>query len=551
MVKNRGMRKLINIFLLFGIITLSKAQSNLFKVSCISNDSSFSLPNIPDSALKVPGACTNTSAYYSDNNLYLPQTSDNVIYIKMNFIFLTKPDGKGNFEQNNPEHVQVVDDLIANMNYRLANLGSPAVGCEGYGNNNLTNTKLQVIVNKIWKVDPAWDFLYTGYVPCSLPNAPLSCTNFNKVYPPTSDYYYTYLDNDPNIPLGINVVFANNGSIYNEFVNNSNYSVNPGEGWAASEFPYYNPLDRKLRQFYPNLFNKYLWMKNYISDNPDPNSPYPNTPWSTVRSWYVGMGYWGFTHELGHNLGLGHHDCSANIMSYDNTAPATHDYFSNNDIKTMFRMASVTSVRQYFTDSSFKNTNLGVANNQIWDLNFRLYSNVEINNNSSLKTTCKIIMAPQSRFIVKNGSNFIIEGAEITSANKSTWNGIKVEGKGYLLINPNTLIDTKYFYAYADNTPLTNGRLASDNNVNNISKNTIENKVEDKGYKIYPNPTGDFINIETKNNISRVEIYNLLNKSFSPKFKSNRVDVRSLPQGNYILKIYSNSEVKTVHFIKN
>ena len=427
------MKKIIYLLFFLCIFSFIKSQSYPFPVTCAFDAKKQS--NIEK--LNSTSDCGNTSPFYSNNSLYLPQLSDNVIYIKLNFIFLTKPDGTGNFEQNNPEHVQVIDDIVSAMNYRLANLGQPVSGCEGYASNNLTNTKIQVVVNKIWKKDPAWDYLYTGYDPNQGPlggNAIL--------YPPSSYYYFTYLDNDPTIPSGINIVFSDNGNIYNHYMTTGDYSMSPGEGWAASEFPYFPPmLDRKLRQFWPNLFNKYLWMKNYIADNP--NSPYPNTPWSVVRQWFVGVGYGSFPHELGHNLGLGHHDCGSNIMSY---ASGNHDYFSNNDISIMYRMASITSVRQYFTEDSFKNTNISILNNQTFDLNFRLYSNVKIDNNSSLKTTCKIIMAPESRFIVKDGSNMIMEGAEITSTNSSLWNGIKVEGNGYFLINPDTQIDGNYFY---------------------------------------------------------------------------------------------------------
>ena len=62
-------------------------------------------------------------------------------------------------------------------------------------------------------------------------------------------------------------------------------------------------------------------------------------------------------------------------------------------------------MRQYFTEDSFKNANINVTNDELWDIDFRHDSNVKIDNNSSLKTTCKLIMAPESRIVVKSGSN--------------------------------------------------------------------------------------------------------------------------------------------------
>ena len=521
-----------SLFFVSGIFV--NAQDNPFAIQCIEP----ALENATDTSLLA--YCGNTSPYYSSTNLYLPQSNDEIIYIKVNFIFLTKPDGTGNFQQNNTEHVQVIDDLIEAFNYRLGNLGVPVQGCTGYGQNNLTDTKIRVIVNKIWKVDPAWDFLYTGYEPSQ---GPLGGTML--LYPPSSNYYYTYLDNDPSIPKGINIVFANDGNVYNDFINENyqNYPNGNFEQWAASEFPYYTPLDRKLRQFFPNIFNKYIYMRDFVVGNPT----WGSQPWSVVRGWFLGLGYASLPHELGHNFTLSHQDCGSNIMSYE---AGNHDYFNSEDISKMYKSAFITSVRQYFTDNSFKNTSIPSNTNQLWDLNFRLYSNVKIDDNSSLKATCKIIMAPESRIIVKNGSNFIIEGADISSANNSSWNGIKVEGNGYALILPDTQIDNGYFYAYTDNTFLPNGK-SSNEYINNINdKNTILQE-EDLALKIFPNPTGDFINIQTKEKIERIEVLDM--RGNSKKIKNNeknKINVSNLSSGYYILKINFHNKVITKKFIK-
>lgn len=533
------MKRFINVFIMLCITVLYKAQNNPFPIVCLHEDISAHGDN-HNNNIAAGTNCGNTSPYFNNNSLYLPKISDDVIYIKLNFIFLTKPDGTGNYEQNNLEHTQFLDDIISGINYRLANLGSPTSECEGYGNVNLTDTRVRVLVNKIWKVDPAWDLLQTGYNPN---NGPLGGTM--PLYPPSQNYYYTYLDNDASIPEGINIVFSNNGETYNDFMNGlySNYPTGPKDQWAASESPNSYNLSSKLRQYFPDFYNKYLWMKHFVVGNPTWGSP----TWETVRSWGLGSSG-GFLHELGHNFDLPAHYgvCGSNIMSY---YQGTRDYLSNSNISQLYRMASISNVRQYFTKDSFKNTSIAVTNNQTWDLNFRLYSNVQIDSNSSLRATCKIIMAPESRFVVRNGSNFIIEAAEISSANNSSWNGIKVEGNGYLLINPNTLIDTNNFYAYADNSFFQTGEIA-DLQSGRSEKVLTENAIVDKNYKIYPNPTGDFINIETQSKISKVEVYNLLNRVFYPSYNGNKVDVRSLPAGNYVLRIYTGSEVKTVNFIK-
>lgn len=537
------MKIICKILFFIGFITIN-GQSDPYPREC-------AMDNKPNEIInKTFGNCGNTSPYYTPNyhgnSLYNLQNTDDTIYIKVNFIFLTKPDGTGNFEQNNPEHVNFIDDMIGYINYRLANLAQPINGCEVYPQSTV-DTKIRVVVNKIWKVDPAWDFLVTGYIPCYTIGAPSTCTNFNKVYPPSADYYYTYLDNDPSIPLGINVTFANNGNIYNNY-QNGNYNPPNPEGWAASQNPYYNPINGKLRQFWPDFYNGFLYRKKFDVGNPDLGYP----SWETIKQWYAGdSGARGFVHELGHNFNLGHHDCGSNIMSY---ATGSHNYLSDIDTSTMYLNASISSVRQYFTEDSFKNTSIKVNTNELWDLDVRHYSNVRIENNSSLKATCKLIMAPESRVIVRSGSNFIIEGAEVLSANNATWNGIKVEGTGYCMILPNTEIINEYFYVYHDNTIFPNNRQSSQKKQKNeynkiLSDNFVKGKDE---FLIFPNPTGDFINIKTNDEILRISIYDQTGKSVLElnKIFKKSVDVRSLISGGYLLKIETNRKTITKKFIK-
>ena len=157
-------------------------------------------------------------------------------------------------------------------------------------------------------------------------------------------------------------------------------------------------------------------------------------------------------------------------------------------------------------------------------------------------------MAPDSRFIVGNGSRFILEGGEILSTSNSLWKGIKVEGNGFFLINPDTLIEGNYFYAYADNTIFPS------------PKNSIENSIDDgnvekpatlkKDYVIFPNPTGDFINILTKNHISQVQLYDIYGNKYPSNYSNNILDVRNLPIGNYILIIISQFDTKSITFSK-
>lgn len=251
------MKKIFYLFFLKAILFQSQNQDFFCPLDLDSNNNLYA-KNL---------GCPNTSTYWYDNNLYLPNQSGNEIYLKANFIFLTKPDGTGNFQENNTEHQEFIDDAIQKMNNRFLNLSSPTNPNCGSQSPFLSNTKIQIIVNKIWKVDPAWDFNVAGFEKGD--NILTS-----SIYPPNSHYYYSYLDNDPSIPEGINIVFANDGDVYERLYVNEDYTTPLSliSQFAASQFPSTFDLNRPSRQFYPDVFNLYTYEKEirYTSRNTTP-----------------------------------------------------------------------------------------------------------------------------------------------------------------------------------------------------------------------------------------------------------------------------------------
>lgn len=79
--------------------------------------------------------------------------------------------------------------------------------------------------------------------------------------------------------------------------------------------------------------------------------------------------------------------------------------------------------------------------------------------------------------------------------------------------------------AYYDNIRITSSTLG-------IEEQEFEN------IKLYPNPTSDFIilQLQGNQNLKEVTIYNIIGKEVSTQ-KNNKVDLRFLPSGTYILKV--------------
>lgn len=501
---------------------------------------------------KKSSSCLHTSNYWNDDSLYIPSSNKNSIYLKLNFIFLTKPDGTGNFEQYNSEHIQVIDDMIQLINWRFSTLvDANSSTCYSGSQSFVPHTKIQVVVNKIWKVDPAWDLLTTGYLPA---NGPLGGNQV--LYPPSQNYYYSYFDNDSTIPEGVDFVFPNNGDIYQDLVVNQNYtnyySGFTGETWAASQFPTTSNLTSASRQIYPDLFNNYIYHKEVAT-------VVLNLPWSQIRAGFISRGSKTIPHEIGHTLWLGHQNqCAVSLMNA--TWNSAHNYLKPEEIGKMHRASSITNVRQFFTDDSYTNSEIEVATNESWDFNSRMYSDVRIINGNELDLSCSLILPPQSRIIVEDNSILQIDGANLDSSNHTSWEGIKVEGSGSAIILPGTLIDNGYFYAYTDNSPLLKrannehkhnvDHLLSESNFDSLSRDTQNNLL------VYPNPFKDEISLRLNNKLDsnlKIKIINNLGITVFSKLapdKYKTLNLSNLANGVYYLTVEDNNKALTKLIIK-
>ncbi len=55
--------------------------------------------------------------------------------------------------------------------------------------------------------------------------------------------------------------------------------------------------------------------------------------------------------------------------------------------------------------------------------------------------------------------------------------------------------------------------------------------------KIFPNPVKNILNIKSKHNIDRIEVYNVIGKKIQSNYSSNKIDISYLSKGIYFVKI--------------
>lgn len=96
-------------------------------------------------------------------------------------------------------------------------------------------------------------------------------------------------------------------------------------------------------------------------------------------------------------------------------------------------------------------------------------------------------------------------------------------------------------------TSFDNYTLTATNNAVLGAKDAI---VEEDSISVYPNPATDFITVQSKSQITKVEVFDTAGRSIGVKLDRDKVDVRNLLPGRYILNIETKGDTFSKKFIK-
>lgn len=83
-----------------------------------------------------------------------------------------------------------------------------------------------------------------------------------------------------------------------------------------------------------------------------------------------------------------------------------------------------------------------------------------------------------------------------------------------------------------------------------FSPSTSVSEVASASVSIFPNPTTEFIRIQTQEKVSRVLVYNLTGKVLITETNEKLLNVKSLPNGVYFMQIETENRKQVVQFVK-
>lgn len=153
------------------------------------------------------------------------------------------------------------------------------------------------------------------------------------------------------------------------------------------------------------------------------------------------------------------------------------------------------------------------ANNIITENNY----SVETGQNIVMKAGINIELLPNT--FINNGANYVAEIEDCNECFETAKSNLLKQNKMYLDL------DRKIMYDKGLQTDI-------------------------KEITVYPNPANDILNINSKEKIKSIVIYDLSGKRLKTPRPTNKVDVSTLPVGTYLINVETKDGISTEKFIK-
>ncbi|WP_175623173.1 T9SS type A sorting domain-containing protein [Chryseobacterium schmidteae] len=155
---------------------------------------------------------------------------------------------------------------------------------------------------------------------------------------------------------------------------------------------------------------------------------------------------------------------------------------------------------------------------------------------------------PNNAFVYRAANSIITTNYSIASNQN-----IEMKAGSYILLKPNTDIKGKFsakiegcrigtLEKFSGNSKFDKPiRLSLDLRTPVITENKI---------LISPNPTSDILNIKSDSKINNVSVVDMIGRNINVRLDGEKVDVKNLPSGTYIINIETKEGVSTQKFIK-
>lgn len=400
---------------------------------------------------------------------YIPDANTPVKTVLININVFQKNDGSANW-QNNPEHISRLNQIVAWMNDYFAHNRQPSDPIAGVP--FISDTKIRVELAGIffYQNDALWSIGIGGsiimdYLASNYPER-LNAININI----TGGEY-------------IGAAGYATGASWN--TNALNYIVTfNNEANPVSDYAFAGHLVHEINHCF-DLYHTYgvsccpeTCNSNdidFLADVFDINAP--NWCGTTTCSVCYHQAGWSCDPFDPSNY------CTNNTMGGTQAA----GYYSPKQMGKVHRALSLKSCRKYVKSNCYTAIPKLITQNETWDFNTRIYSDIIVKTGATLTLSCKLYMPPTSKIIVERGAKLIVNNGLISDIANQMWEGIVVLGnsdqppwyskQGYVKLNGATIqnakcgVKTVYGYGNPANDGLSGGLIHAINSnfINNIT----------------------------------------------------------------------------------
>ena len=362
---------------------------------------------------------------------YIPYDNQVNLEVNVNLVFIQKDNGSGNFQENDPEHKRIWDDITAGINNIYAAFkDSEKDSCFAWRDRFISDSKIRFKFNRYyWTESYFWDWTIHGKTAFQISNK-LDTMNIRSI------------ENMSSMPSGISVFFTENGNLFDEYMD-----IILAGGTSpdkAANFAYTStPKNIVIPLIYmPDTYCKFLWVKhilpkNYAAEGQTMTWDYLSQGWKAATAILL-------AHELGHALDLNHGNnhygqdyCRDALMSPSGHAGYTHSYMPPTEIGRMYKALSTLPVRQVVPDDIPVIGTMKVTQKLHWDGPYRCYTDVSIAESGGIGMRKEIWMPKDSKIEV--AGQLYLKNADIRCITENGhWSGIRVKKGGLLWVENTT-----------------------------------------------------------------------------------------------------------------
>lgn len=208
---------------------------------------------------------------------------------------------------------------------------------------------------------------------------------------------------------------------------------------------------------------------------------------------------------------------------------------------TSVKLDSISTNVPYIGKLGAGRMDIGKATKAAWQMNPANGGEVLLKNRTFERWDFELLNSPE--YIRLKNEEFI------DNAN------VRFRAKKGITLDTNTLLSPgsgKSHYLYVENTDTCSSfnKSYDPTAVAALKKTNI--KLSKSSIKLYPNPSKDYINIQTEEDVSRIDIYDMTGKIVKTNYSANKMSIENLPKGNYLVKILlTNKDTESIKFTKN